>query len=214
MLFTSYAFIAFIAVAFFLYYRIPRKWQWPFLLIISIGFYASAGIFYPIFLLVSSAVTYLAGLWIERDRKQEKDYIRENGGRFASRQEKKEFKQKGEKRRRKLMVSAFLILLAVLGVFKYADFVIDNMNAVFMRLEVTGSWNIWIYCFQWEFPFIHFSRWDICWMYTGKKSMHRRIFSNICCLCHFFHNWYRDRSAVIPIYHRRCMKNMYLTKSR
>ena len=53
MLFTSYAFIAFIAVAFFLYYRIPRKWQWPFLLIISIGFYASAGIFYPIFLLVS-----------------------------------------------------------------------------------------------------------------------------------------------------------------
>lgn len=72
MLFTSYAFIAFIAVAFFLYYRIPRKWQWPFLLIISIGFYASAGIFYPIFLLVSSAVTYLAGLWIERNRKQEK----------------------------------------------------------------------------------------------------------------------------------------------
>ncbi len=176
MLFTSYAFIAFIAVAFFLYYRIPRKWQWPFLLIISIGFYASAGIFYPIFLLVSSAVTYLAGLWIERNRKQEKTYIRENAGQFASRQEKKEFKQKGEKRRRNLMVSALLILLAVLGVFKYADFVIDNMNAVFMRLEVIGSWNIWIYCFQWEFPFIHFSRWDICWMYIGKKSMHRRIF--------------------------------------
>ena len=131
MLFTSYAFIAFIAVAFFLYYRIPRKWQWPFLLIISIGFYASAGIFYPIFLLVSSAVTYLAGLWIERNRKQEKTYIRENAGQFASRQEKKEFKQKGEKRRRNLMVSALLILLAVLGVFKYADFVIDNMNAVF-----------------------------------------------------------------------------------
>ena len=67
MLFTSYAFIAFIAVAFFLYYRIPRKWQWPFLLIISIGFYVSAGIFYPIFLLVSSAVTHLAGLWVGRN---------------------------------------------------------------------------------------------------------------------------------------------------
>ena len=186
MLFTSYAFIAFIAVAFFLYYRIPRKWQWPFLLIISIGFYASAGIFYPIFLLVSSAVTYLAGLWIERNRKQEKTYIRENAGQFASRQEKKEFKQKGEKRRRNLMVSALLILLAVLGVFKYADFVIDNMNAVFYAVGSDRE----------------------------LESMHRRIFSNICCLYHFFHNWYRDRSAVIPIYHRRCMKNMYLTKSR
>ena len=94
MLFTSYAFIAFIAVAFFLYYRIPRKWQWPFLLIISIGFYASAGIFYPIFLLVSSAVTYLAGLWIERNRKQEKTYIRENAGQFASRQEKRSLSKK------------------------------------------------------------------------------------------------------------------------
>lgn len=51
-------------------------------------------IFYPIFLLVSSAVTYLAGLWIERNRKQEKTYIRENAGQFASRQEKKEFKKK------------------------------------------------------------------------------------------------------------------------
>lgn len=127
-------------------------------------------------LLVSSAVTYLAGLWIERDRKQEKTYIRENAGQFASRQEKKEFKQKGEKRRRNLMVSALLILLAVLGVFKYADFVIDNMNAVFMRLEVIGSWNIWIYCFQWEFPFIHFSRWDICWMYTGKNRCTEEFF--------------------------------------
>lgn len=57
--------------------------------------------FYPIFLLVSSAVTYLAGLWIERNRKQEKTYIRENAGQFASRQEKKEFKQKGEKTSKK-----------------------------------------------------------------------------------------------------------------
>ena len=60
MLFTSYAFIAFIAVAFLLYYIIPKRLQWIFLLIISIGFYASAGVAYPIFLIISSAATYLA----------------------------------------------------------------------------------------------------------------------------------------------------------
>lgn len=155
----------------------------------------------------------LSGRTVDRKKpKTGKTYIRENAGQFASRQEKKEFKQKGEKRRRNLMVSALLILLAVLGVFKYADFVIDNMNAVFMRLEVIGSWNIWIYCFQWEFPFIHFSRWDICWMYIGKNRCTEEFFKHLLFVS-FFHNWYRDRSAVIPIYHRRCMKNMYLTKA-
>lgn len=134
----------------------------------------------------------LSGRTVDRKKpKTGKTYIRENAGQFASRQEKKEFKQKGEKRRRNLMVSALLILLAVLGVFKYADFVIDNMNAVFYAVGSDRELEYLDLLLPMGISFIHFSRWDICWMYIGKKSMHRRIFSNICCLYHFFHNWYR-----------------------
>lgn len=136
MLFTSYAFIAFIAVAFLLYYIIPKRLQWIFLLIISIGFYASAGVAYPIFLIISSAATYLAGMWIERERREEKKYLREHADEFSSREEKKRFKKKREKRCKAIMLSALLTLLIILGVFKYADFVIDNINEIFYAIGV------------------------------------------------------------------------------
>lgn len=131
MLFTSYAFIAFIAVAFLLYYIIPKKVQWMFLLVVSIGFYASAGVVYPIFLVISSAATYFAGLWIEKNRKSEKFFLKEHADDFGSREAKKKFRRKEEKKRKVIMLSALFTLLIILGIFKYADFVIDNINNIF-----------------------------------------------------------------------------------
>ena len=43
MLFTSYGFIAFLAVLFALYYVIPKRFQWLLLLAADIVFYACAG---------------------------------------------------------------------------------------------------------------------------------------------------------------------------
>lgn len=112
------------------------------------------------------------------------------------------------------MVSALLILLAVLGVFKYADFVIDNMNAVFYAvgsdreleyLDLLLPMGISFYTFQ--------SLGYLLDVYWEKIDAQKNFFKHLLFVS-FFHNWYRDRSAVIPIYHRRCMKNMYLTKSR
>ena len=131
MLFTSYSFIAFLAVTFVLYYWIPKKWQWIFLLMVSIGFYASAGICYPVFLVISSAVTYTAGLWIEKNRTCQKQYMKEHPEAFVSREEKKIYRRREEKRCRNMMLAALLGLLCILGVFKYTDFVIDNVNTLF-----------------------------------------------------------------------------------
>lgn len=128
MLFTSYRFIAFIAICFVLYYIIPKKAQWPFLLVVSFAFYAAAGPVYPVFLVISSAATYTAGIFIERSREKEKTYISGHKDEFATRDEKKAFKKKGNRRRRAMMLAALLGLLTVLGVFKYADFVMDNLQ--------------------------------------------------------------------------------------
>ena len=43
MLFTSYGFIAFIAILFILYYLIPKRFQWLLLLCADVVFYACAG---------------------------------------------------------------------------------------------------------------------------------------------------------------------------
>lgn len=136
MLFTSYSFIAFIVVCFVLYYVLPRKWQWMFLLVVSFIFYASAGIFYPVFLLIASSATYIAAICIERSRNREKAYIAEHKDLFSSREEKKAYRKRGNARRRAMMLAALLGLLAVLGVFKYADFFVDNIDNI---LYAAGS---------------------------------------------------------------------------
>ena len=46
MLFTSYEFLAFLAGVLLLYYVLPKKLQWPLLLVASYAFYAIAGLKY------------------------------------------------------------------------------------------------------------------------------------------------------------------------
>ena len=60
MLFTSYEFVAFLAVAFVLYYSVPKRAQWTVLLISSIVFYLFAGVEYMAFILATSVISWVA----------------------------------------------------------------------------------------------------------------------------------------------------------
>lgn len=131
MLFTSYEFLLFIFISFILYYLMPKKWQWIFLLIVSYIFYFSAGAVYPLFLLATSLITYSAAIWIEKARQKEAAYLIYHKEEFASREEKKRFKEKGSKKRRHIMLLGLLTMLTMLGIFKYADFAIENINTLF-----------------------------------------------------------------------------------
>ena len=61
---TSLTYAAFVLAALILYYLFPRKYQWLFLLIVSIGFYLCGGIRPFLYLLFASLVTYAAGVAI------------------------------------------------------------------------------------------------------------------------------------------------------
>ena len=58
MLFTSYGFIGFLLAVFVLYYLIPKKMQWPFLLIASYIFYFIADPRYLIFIAITTVSTF------------------------------------------------------------------------------------------------------------------------------------------------------------
>ena len=130
MLFTSYEFLFFLFSCFVLYYVIPKKYQWILLLIASYGFYFSAGPTYPLFLFATTVITYVTALFIEKKKKEEKEYLKLHSKEFSSREEKKAFKQKKAKVRRRIMLAGLLLCLGILGVFKYTDFVIDNINSI------------------------------------------------------------------------------------
>ena len=66
MNFVSYEFIAFIAVLFVAYYVLPRKAQWPLLLIASCVFFMLDDWRNLIFIGVTAATTFGVALWMER----------------------------------------------------------------------------------------------------------------------------------------------------
>ena len=111
---TSFLFLLFFAVSVILYYSIPGRCQWPFLLLISVIFFLTSGnallILYP---LVSVTVTYFGAKWME----QEKDH-----------------------KKRKWGLSLVVVCnLGILIVLKYLNLGVYTYNALASRLADTPA---------------------------------------------------------------------------
>lgn len=130
MLFTSYTFIFFIIAVFILYYVIPKKWQWPFLLIASYLFYAYSGVKFLLFLLFTSLTAYGAARRIGALLTGQKAYIQEHKAEL-SREEKKAYKASVKNKTKFWLIVCLVANFVLLGVIKYTDFIIANVNAVF-----------------------------------------------------------------------------------
>ena len=70
MSFTTFEFFLFIAAAVIIYYVIPKKLQWIWLLIISYVYYASYDISTVWMLLLTTYVTYRGGILLDRLNEQ------------------------------------------------------------------------------------------------------------------------------------------------
>lgn len=107
MLFNSYQFLIFFPIVVFLYFIIPRKTRYIWLLITSYYFYMSWNPQYAILIAISTITTYLSGLLLDKC---------------------------AETRHKKWIVAgSFGINLAILIIFKYSDFMIQNVNALLAR---------------------------------------------------------------------------------
>lgn len=127
MLFTSYTFIAFIAVVLFLYYLVPKKWQWPLLLVASYVFYWCADPMYLLFIGVTTVSTYFISRWLEKVNAQQKAYLAEHKAEL-SKEEKKAYKNKMKQKKWRILLLCLIFNLGILSVTKYTNFVITNIN--------------------------------------------------------------------------------------
>lgn len=135
MLFTSYEFIGFLFILFFLYYVFPKKFQWPLLLIFSYVFYFLVNPVCLIYILVTTISVYILGYAIERLQLKQKDYLEQNKG-TLSREGRKEYKKKIKGKQWHLLLIALFVNLGILGVIKYTNFTVSNINLV---LKFFGS---------------------------------------------------------------------------
>lgn len=119
MLFNSLQFLIFFPIVVGIYFLIPVKVRYIWLLVASYYFYMGWNAKYALLLLFSTVVTYISGLALAHIK-------RRFGGEAAG------------KRAMNLCVAAsFTLNLGVLFCFKYFDFAVNNLNYVLSKLHIT-----------------------------------------------------------------------------
>lgn len=129
MVFTTLEYIFFFAAVFFLYYALPHRFRWILLLVASLFFYAYASLVCLSFLAVTVLSTYAFARLIDKNLVQQKAWIKENG-KTVDRDAKKSYKAAMEKRRKLFVTGAAFVLIGMLGIFKYSDFIVGSFSSL------------------------------------------------------------------------------------
>lgn len=123
MLFNSVNFLLFFPIILSIYFIIPPKVRYLWLLIVSFYFYMSWDPRYVLCLGFSTLITYLAGIYI--DRRRELSELNQT------------FQDEGAAKI--LFIICLVLNLSLLAVFKYTNFVMDNVTAIFNHFQITVS---------------------------------------------------------------------------
>lgn len=122
MLFNSIHFLFFFPIVVILYFLIPDKHKWKWLLVTSYYFYMSWNIKYVILIVISTVITYIAALLI--------DYTRRN----------LRLSEINKTRLNKFWVFlSFFINLWILFYFKYINFIIESINNLLANFNIHSS---------------------------------------------------------------------------
>lgn len=121
MLFNSLQFLVFFPIVLIVYFVLPERIRYLWLLAASYYFYMCWNAKYALLILISTVVTYLSGLLIERIKHRD-------------------LSETGKIRLKKLVVAgSFLINLGILFFFKYANFAMDILYTLFSRIHIQLS---------------------------------------------------------------------------
>lgn len=121
MSFVSLEFLLFVGVVVLLYYLVPKRVQWIFLLLVSYAFYFFSGVTPLLFVVESTIVVYLCGRVMARNIENCKK------------------KSEAKKLNKKVLLLAVLIQFGILLMLKYYNFIAENINSAFNLFGWSGS---------------------------------------------------------------------------
>lgn len=128
MLFTSIEFIGFLILVILGYYIVPKKMQWPLLLVCSYIFYFIADPRYLLFIMVTTLSTYGISIVMENINNASKEYMAAHKAEM-SKEEKKAYKAQVKAKKWKWLLVCLFLNIGILSVTKYTNFVINNINS-------------------------------------------------------------------------------------
>lgn len=177
MSFISTGFLIFLLVSVTIYYIIPGKFQWIWLLLVSYFYYASAGLERIGFIVFTTLVTFAGAQIIEKISDKGAAEIAKNKETISA-DKKKQIKATTKKKKRSVLICMLLLNFGVLAFMKYFDFAFENVNAIMSRIfsiqsemkgmELILPLGISFYTFQ--------SAGYIIDVYQGKYKADRNIF--------------------------------------
>lgn len=129
MLFTSFAFLVFASVTAILYFTVPRRVQWCVLLLASYLFYLLAGPKYILFLLYTTAVTYLTARWMQARSDREDAFVDANREQM-DKAARKSYRAKEKKKRFWILTGGLFLGFGMLAILKYTAFVATSVNSI------------------------------------------------------------------------------------
>ncbi len=118
MVFNSFQFIVFFPIVTLIYFIIPSKLKWIWLLITSYYFYMSWDPRFAILILISTVITYFSGILIEKANCIENVDKRNKNKKFW-------------------VGLSFTLNLGILVFFKYFNFILDNINFVLEKINIS-----------------------------------------------------------------------------
>ncbi|MFI3214774.1 MAG: MBOAT family O-acyltransferase [Eubacteriales bacterium] len=121
MLFNSFDFMIFFPIVVLVYFIVPKKMRYIWLLIASYYFYMSWNPQYAILIAFSTIITYSSGILLHKVNKE-----LENGVYWCNCQAIKKL----------ILIFAIVINITILIVFKYSDFLIMNSNKILGLLGI------------------------------------------------------------------------------
>lgn len=135
MIFTSLKFIAFFFAAALLYFVLPLRFRWVWLLAASALFYCAAGTRCAFYILITASVVYGASLLISRMGKKRDIRL----ALAADKNEKKKIRKSCERKSRLVLALCLVINLGILAVLKYAGFAVNVLSGIIPSFSLAGS---------------------------------------------------------------------------
>lgn len=126
MLFNTPEYILFLPIVVFVYYLVPKRLRYLWLLVVSYYFYMQWNPIYLSLLFLCTLITYIGGLILERTKSI-----------------KMETEEKSSRRKKLCIILCIAISLGILGFFKYASFGISLFNRALSCIGITlVSWKL------------------------------------------------------------------------
>ena len=117
----SLKYAIFVIALLVLYYCFPKKYRWYVLLAGSMAYYVIICKWYVLFIIFTICTTYGSTIWIDKLLKKQNAIVKSHKEDW-DRQTRKEYKEKGRKKRVAVMLFALLCNFGILAFLKYIPY--------------------------------------------------------------------------------------------